>query len=207
MNDYTFGSRIHKLRRNMGLSQNQLADMLGISGKAVSKWETGCAKPQLDTVKKLSSIFNVSVDELLSGASSEKQITKIVITGGPCAGKTTALCKIQEHFAQLGYCVIFVPEVATELITGGVAPWTLDTNLEYQLCQTQMQIQKEGIFEQAARSVFGHSKILIVCDRGTMDNKAYMSDVEFSQVLSALDLNHTELRDRYGDQDQKRLYQ
>ena len=142
MNDYTFGSRIHKLRRNMGLSQNQLADMLGISGKAVSKWETGCAKPQLDTVKKLSSIFNVSVDELLSGASSEKQITKIVITGGPCAGKTTALCKIQEHFAQLGYCVIFVPEVATELITGGVAPWTLDTNIEYQLCQTQMQIQK-----------------------------------------------------------------
>ena len=89
MSDYTFGNKIYRLRKNIGLSQNQLADMLGISGKAISKWETGCAKPQLDTIKKLSAIFNVTVDELLCSSVPEKQITKIVITGGPCAGKTT----------------------------------------------------------------------------------------------------------------------
>ena len=198
MSDYTFGNKIYRLRKNIGLSQNQLADMLGISGKAISKWETGCARPQLDTIKKLSAIFNVTVDELLCSSVPEKQITKIVITGGPCAGKTTALCKIQEHFAQLGYGVIFVPEVASELIMGGVAPWTLNTNLDYQLCQIQMQLQKEMIFENAAKSLFGYDKILLVCDRGTMDNKAYMSDAEFSQALAMMNLNVTELRDRYN---------
>ena len=197
MNDYVFGNKIHRLRKAMGISQNQLADMLGITGKAISKWENGCAKPQIDTIKKLAAIFNVSVDDLLCSSAPDKQITKIVITGGPCAGKTTALCKIQEHFSQLGYCVIFIPEAATELITGGIAPWTLNTNLDYQLCLLQMQMQKEEIFEKAAEAIFGHDKILLVCDRGTMDNRAYMSDAEFSRALSALDLNVTELRDRY----------
>ena len=57
-------------------------------------------------------------------------ITKIVITGGPCAGKTTAMGRIQREFGKMGYKVLFVSETATELITGGVAPWTLVTNAE-----------------------------------------------------------------------------
>ena len=52
------------------------------------------------------------------------EIRKIVITGGPCAGKTTAMSWIQNEFSKLGYTVLFVPETATELISGGVAPWT-----------------------------------------------------------------------------------
>ena len=45
-----------------------------------------------------------------------------------------------------------MPETATELITGGVAPWTCGTNAEYQKCQLKLQIEKENIFEQAART-------------------------------------------------------
>ena len=59
-------------------------------------------------------------------------ISKIVITGGPCAGKTTALSWIQNAFTKKGYRVLFVPETATELISGGVAPWTCGTNEDYQ---------------------------------------------------------------------------
>ena len=55
-------------------------------------------------------------------------ISKIVITGGPCAGKTTAMSWVQNAFTQMGYRVLFVPETATELITGGVAPWTCGSN-------------------------------------------------------------------------------
>jgi nucleoside-triphosphatase THEP1 len=57
-----------------------------------------------------------------------KELTKIVITGGPCAGKSTAMSRIQSEFSTRGYTVLFVPETATELITGGVAPWTCRTN-------------------------------------------------------------------------------
>ena len=100
-------------------------------------------------------------------------ITKIVITGGPCAGKTTALSWIQNAFTQMGYKVLFVPETATELIGGGVAPWTCGSNRDYQKCQMRLQIEKENVFEQAAKTMNAEN-VLIVCDRGALDNKAYM---------------------------------
>lgn len=124
------------------------------------------------------------------------EITKIVITGGPCAGKSTAMSWIQTAFTQMGYTVLFVPETATELITGGVAPWTCKTNGEYQKCQLQLQLDKERIFEQAAKTMDAE-KILIVCDRGALDNKAYMDNLEFARVLEYLGTNEIELRDNY----------
>ena len=47
-------------------------------------------------------------------------VSRIVLTGGPCAGKTRSLTKIEEHFEELGYKVIIVPETATILINGGI---------------------------------------------------------------------------------------
>ncbi|MCR5636101.1 MAG: AAA family ATPase [Clostridiales bacterium] len=123
-------------------------------------------------------------------------IKKIVITGGPCAGKTTAMSWIQNAFTQFGYTVLFVPETATEFITGGVAPWTCGSNLDYQKCQVKLQIEKERLFEQAARSMKA-DKILIVCDRGVLDNKAYMTPAEFSAVMDFVESNEVELRDNY----------
>ena len=123
-------------------------------------------------------------------------ITKIVITGGPCAGKTTAMSWIQNAFTQMGYTVLFVAETATQLITGGVAPWTCGTNCEFQKCQLSMQLHKEKVFEQAAKTM-DVPKVLIVCDRGALDNKAYMNDLEFEQVLEFLGTNEIELRDKY----------
>ncbi len=123
-------------------------------------------------------------------------IRKIVITGGPCAGKSTAMSWIQNAFSARGYTVLFVPETATELITGGVAPWTCGTNVEYQKCQVELQLTKERLFLQAAKTM-PKEKILIVCDRGVMDNKAYMNDAEFEEVLSVLGGNEVEYRDSY----------
>lgn len=124
------------------------------------------------------------------------KITKIVITGGPCAGKTTAMSWIQNYFTKQGYTVLFVPETATELITGGVAPWTCGTNIQFQTCQMQLQMEKERIFHQAAAGMKAE-KVLIVCDRGTIDNKAYMSDLEFTQVLGHIGTTEVALRDSY----------
>ncbi len=199
MNDYKFGEFIYKKRTEKGISQNQLGELLGVSGKAVSKWETGRAKPHVEMLKKLSAELGVNVEMLLDLPieTKEKQISKIVITGGPCAGKTTGMSWIQNAFAEMGYAVIFVPETATELISGGIAPWTLSSNLDYQLCQIKLQIEKEKVFEEAANKIFNTDKVLIVCDRGAIDNKAYMTDGEFKSALSALQLNEVELRDNY----------
>ena len=126
-----------------------------------------------------------------------KKVSKIVITGGPCAGKTTGMSWIQNEFTKLGYVVIFIGETATELISGGVAPWTTETNLDYQICQMRLQLEKEKVFEIASQKMKGGDKVLVVCDRGTMDNKAYMSSEDFARALKVLNLNETELLGRY----------
>lgn len=124
------------------------------------------------------------------------EITKIVITGGPCAGKSTAFSRIQEEFTSLGYNVLFVPETATELINGGIAPWTCKTADEFQKYLIRLQLEKEKIFVDATSSMSGE-KFLIVCDRGMLDNKSYMTSFGFNSVLNELNLNETELRDNY----------
>ena len=124
------------------------------------------------------------------------EITKIVITGGPCAGKSTAFSRIQEEFTSLGYNVLFVPETATELINGGIAPWTCKTADEFQKFLMRLQLEKEKIFVDATSSMSGE-KFLIVCDRGMLDNKSYMTSFGFNSVLNELNLNETELRDNY----------
>lgn len=52
----------------------------------------------------------------------QKKIFKVVITGGPCAGKSTAMSKMVEEFTAHGYTVLIVPETATELITADFSP-------------------------------------------------------------------------------------
>ncbi len=124
------------------------------------------------------------------------KITKIVITGGPCAGKTTAMSWIQNAFTKDGYLVLFVSETATELMSGG-APWKLTkNNREYQLQITKLMLAKEQAFEAVAKT-FDAEKVLIICDRGALDNRAYMNDEEFRYVLDQLGTSEIELRDHY----------
>ena len=60
------------------------------------------------------------------------KIIKIAVTGGPCGGKSTALSHIKKTAEELGFRVLTIGETATELISGGVAPWTCATNATYQ---------------------------------------------------------------------------
>ena len=66
MKDYSFGNYICALRMGLGLSQFQLGTLVGVTDKAVSKWENGDAKPRLATCYRLAEVLGVSVNELLS---------------------------------------------------------------------------------------------------------------------------------------------
>ena len=198
MRDYKFGTRIYNLRKGMGISQTELGNWVGVSNKAVSKWETGEAKPAINQLMKLSKIFDVSVEEILDWESEDKkEIHKIVITGGPCAGKSTALTWIQDEYTKKGYKVIFVPESATELILAGISSTALKSDLEFQTALLKNQLAKEKLFEEVARKMANINKVLIVCDRGAMDGKAYIKKQEYEQMLKYLGLNEVELRDSY----------
>lgn len=68
MNQPTLADRIQQLRREHGLSQEQLAEKLNVSRQAVSKWESAQAQPELDKIIALSELFCVTTDYLLKGS-------------------------------------------------------------------------------------------------------------------------------------------
>ena len=197
MNDIEFGNYLYELRHENDLTQRYVAYELEVSDKTISKWETGKAKPNLEKLKLLAELYNVKLEDLLKQGKKEKQvkINKIVLTGGPCAGKTTALNWINNYFSKRGHTVLFVPETATELISNGVTPWGCESNYEYQKLQFRLQKVKEDITMKAALGM--NNKILIVCDRGILDNKAYMKALEFKRLLKEYNTKEVRERDSY----------
>ncbi len=67
MDTYITGAVIKRLRENKNLTQSDLAEKIGVSSKAVSKWETGKGLPDISLIEPLSSALGVSVMELMSG--------------------------------------------------------------------------------------------------------------------------------------------
>ena len=122
---------------------------------------------------------------------------KIVLTGGPCAGKTTALVKIMEHFSSIGYKVFIIPELPTLFLQAGMDYLTDNKDLFYEgeKATLEMQIALEDKFLQMAKSV--KQPVLIVCDRGAMDISAYMNPVLWNQIISDVKMNNEMLRSRY----------
>ena len=67
------GEKIAQARREKRLTQEELADRLGVSRQAVSKWESGAAQPETDKLARLSGLLGVSCDYLLCDDASEEQ--------------------------------------------------------------------------------------------------------------------------------------
>ena len=198
MKNFEFGKRLNEFRVSQGLSQKDLGVELGVSNKTISKWENAESVPSIAQISELARVFNVTIDELVNKKiKTAKTVKKIVLTGGPCSGKSTAMSWVQTEFTKKGYMVLFVPETATELILGGIAPWTIDNNLDFESYIVKLQLEKEKIFEEASKHIDNYDKVLIVCDRGVMDCKAYMTDLEFRNCLNKINKNEVQLRDNY----------
>ena len=99
-------------------------------------------------------------------------IKKIVLTGGPCAGKTTALVKVIEHFSSLGFKVFTIPEVPTLFTQAGMDYLTENKAFFYEGEKSTLEIQMtlEDKFMQMAKQCGQPS--MIVCDRGALDISA-----------------------------------
>ena len=71
----TFGSGISALRKEKGMTQSALAEKMGVTDKAVSKWERDLSFPDVGSLPKLAQIFELTVDELLQGTPVPKAET------------------------------------------------------------------------------------------------------------------------------------
>lgn len=122
---------------------------------------------------------------------------RILITGGPCGGKTTCINAIRSLLSKKGYSVTIVPECATTLFQNSAIfkpPRDSNERIELQRIILRKQIADEDAAINLSR-MGGASLILI--DRGSIDGKSFLSDNEFDLLLSTEGLCETELWKRY----------
>ena len=124
-------------------------------------------------------------------------IKKIVLTGGPCAGKTTALVRVIEHFNSLGFKVFCVPEVPTMYSQGGWSYLTPNKQLYYEgeLAILQTQLALEDSFMRLAETCT--KPAFVVCDRGTLDISAYIAPEMWQDITRKCCTSTNQLRKRY----------
>lgn len=124
-------------------------------------------------------------------------ITKIVLTGGPCAGKTTTNERIEEFFTKMGFVVFTLPEAATLFIKAGANFLTHDRNLYFEIHKSMMTflLQMEDSFRQIAEAY--EKPALIVNDRGAMDLSAYMTPEDWHRLLREVGQTEEALLNRY----------
>lgn len=69
-----FNEKLIKLRKEMGLSQEELGNKLNVARQTVSKWELGETTPEMDRLIKMSEIFNITLDELIKDKNNDENI-------------------------------------------------------------------------------------------------------------------------------------
>lgn len=127
-----------------------------------------------------------------------KEVFHFVLTGGPCSCKTSGLSIIEQELSNRGYYVLIVPETATNLISSGIRPFGNSLNIfDFQDVVFKEQLFKEDLYENVANHYIQSDKIVILYDRGIIDNKSYVSQDEFQKLLAHFNMNEVEARDRY----------
>lgn len=77
-----FQDRLYSLRKKQGLSQEELANIVGVSRQAVQKWESGVARPDLDNLMALAQYFSISLDELVGNGQRSSEVPTSKATNG-----------------------------------------------------------------------------------------------------------------------------
>lgn len=125
------------------------------------------------------------------------KVPTIVLTGGPCAGKSTALAVLQEWLLARGYRPFSVPETSTILRLSGFTPNAPTTPFEFQHRVMTFQTMLETQFRGIAESYPADKKPILLFDRGLMDAKAYVEPHVFAEVLKATGWREALIFERY----------
>ena len=116
-----FGQNVQRLRRAAGLSQEELAERLGVTRQAVSKWERDSAYPEMEKLARMSQLFGVTVEALLNGDPAPAAARPAPPPDGAAA---EAFLRAQRKVAGLrgGACAAFVGSFSLLLALQEVAP-------------------------------------------------------------------------------------
>lgn len=170
--ELAIGKKIRTLRRQKNISQEVLAQYLGVSFQAVSKWESGSTMPDISLIPSIASFFEVSIDELFDFNHYEidRKVGEIVDASYPYRGIDDAKCEeiLREGLKKypgndiLLNCLIYsipVPERSDEVITicKSLIEGTKDDEVKYDACRilagTYKAIGEYGLARDAIEQI------------------------------------------------------
>lgn len=127
-------------------------------------------------------------------------VHSIVLTGGPCGGKTSGLARIEQELTDKGYKVFTLDESATRLITGGADIKDLGADM-FQRFSLRNQLSTEALYMNIANNLSCESKsykgVILLHDRGLNDGLAFVGRNVFKKLVMSEGLTLNEARDRY----------
>ena len=176
----TLNERIKMLRTKIGLTQKELAEKVHVTDKAVSKWETGDGNPEITILIELASVFDVSIDYLLTGKEKEPEIIY--------SSKMEASCKNDDVnlFKSINIEALKAKDESNKYIT------------EYLLKYNCPNVY------QAFIEVFGASSLISNYTRGSLnfDNEEIIKlMIKYNDITSLRKINffsHNMTRDQWG---------
>lgn len=123
------------------------------------------------------------------------EVVKIVLTGGPCGGKTTALKYISEELQKQGIEVITIEEMATKLILSGKTPQNMGS-YEFHKLLFELELKEERKKTSEAEKK-PCEKVVMLFDRGLLDNRAFVTQAEFDRYSALNGVNEDVIRNSY----------
>ena len=132
-----------------------------------------------------------------NGLRHEKKTTEIVLTGGPCGGKSSVLAELKSSLDERGYKVLISKEVATEVMESGALPWEL-TSYIFQGAILEKSLDNEKKMKVISESYRQNGKdVVIFYDRGLADGGAYCDAPTWKTLLKENGLSEEMIRNRY----------
>ena len=165
MDNKKIGDLISKLRKEKGLTQQALGDLVGVGSGAVSKWERGLTLPDIGIINELSQILGISSDELLSGEIKEQSTSEDNITKEYNNSKENKINK----FNLKEILLISIPLIL--IITSVFIIYNHNKTYAYNLLTASEEYYVEG------KAIFHGDKISILV------NKIEFMDKEFNSTI------------------------
>lgn len=200
MTEYSFGKTLAKLRKERKLTQQELADLLNVTNKTISKWETNTTAPDIDTLKRISQVLKVPVDVLLGNS-------KLTVTDSHNKHKLTkkklilllSLLLVSLFF--IYYLIAnFILNTKSYSLISGDERFTIEGNITVGKDHYYLSLEVKGLNDELLGDIIVNNVqySIIVNDKIIYSNgdistlTALTENIYLSKYISKISVNHTD---------------
>ena len=200
MTEYSFGKTLAKLRKERKLTQQELADLLHVTNKTISKWETNTTAPDIDTLKRISQVLKVPVDVLLGNS-------KLTITDKSSKYKLTKkklILLLALLFASIFFIYYlianFILNAKSYSLISGDDRFTIEGNITVEKNCYYLSLLVRGINDKSFdNKMISNAQYLIIVDNRIIYSygdisalTALTENYSLSKYISKISINHND---------------